>query len=84
MGTPVYQAPEVGDNNGYDGRCDSFSLGIILYEMCYRAKPFRTNNFAVLYEDKSRLKERPIDLPKEPQINEAFRDIILGTLVYDP
>jgi serine/threonine protein kinase len=84
VGTPVYQAPEIGQENPYDGRCDSFSLGIILYEMCYRKKPFRTSGFNPLYEDKNKLKTQSIVLPVEPKINTLFSDIIKGTIVYDP
>lgn len=85
VGTPVYQAPEVGQHDRtYDGRCDSFSLGIILYEMCYLKKPFRISGFNDLYEDKNRLKTKALDLPAEPQIEQVFKDIILGTIVFDP
>ena len=35
VGTPVYCAPEVG-RAGYDQKVDMYSLGIILFEMCYR------------------------------------------------
>jgi protein-serine/threonine kinase len=35
VGTSQYMAPEVIRGDLYDGRCDWWSIGIILYEVCY-------------------------------------------------
>ena len=34
VGTSQYMAPEVIRGESYDGRCDWWSIGIILYEVC--------------------------------------------------
>lgn len=34
VGTSQYMAPEVVDGEPYDGRCDYWSIGIIIYEVC--------------------------------------------------
>jgi protein-serine/threonine kinase len=36
VGTSQYMAPEVIRGENYDGRCDWWSIGIILYEVCVR------------------------------------------------
>lgn len=35
VGTSQYMAPEVIRGENYDGRCDWWSIGIILYEVCH-------------------------------------------------
>ncbi|KAI9886599.1 MAG: deoxycytidyl transferase [Watsoniomyces obsoletus] len=44
VGTSQYMAPEVIRGDPYDGRCDWWSLGIILYECFYGYTPFCMDN----------------------------------------
>ena len=39
-GTPYYLAPEIFENKPYNGKVDTWSLGVILYELCTFNKPF--------------------------------------------
>lgn len=52
VGTSAYMAPEVLQNRGYDGRCDWWSIGIILFESMYGGTPFGGG------EDRHKIKER--------------------------
>lgn len=44
VGTSQYMAPEVILGQPYDGRCDFWSIGIILYECFYGRTPFYSEN----------------------------------------
>ena len=49
--TPLYMAPEVINNsNGYDFKCDNWSLGCVIYELITLRSPFQTSEKLSLIE----------------------------------
>ena len=48
-GTPYYLAPEVWEDRPYDYKCDVWSLGCIIYELCCLVPPFRATSLKELY-----------------------------------
>jgi len=44
IGTPGYMAPEQASGDTSDGRCDLFSLGVLLYKLCSGRLPFEGKN----------------------------------------
>jgi NIMA (never in mitosis gene a)-related kinase len=44
-GTPYYTAPEIWSGKKYDFKCDIWSLGCLLYELCQLRPPFQAKDF---------------------------------------
>ena len=59
-GTPYYLAPEVWEDKPYDYKCDIWSLGCIIYELCTLSPPFRGKNFKELFNNVKNGYYRPI------------------------
>ena len=47
-GTPYYASPEVWSDLPYNAKCDVWSLGCVLYEMCTFRPPFMASDIAGL------------------------------------
>lgn len=48
IGTPYYMAPEVWDGRKYDGACDVWSIGTVVYELAALEPPFQANSIMQL------------------------------------
>jgi tRNA A-37 threonylcarbamoyl transferase component Bud32/CheY-like chemotaxis protein len=79
FGTPHYMSPEQGHGEPIDARSDLYSLGVIVFEMLAREKPFAAENpMAIIY------KHRKEPIPQLPEPFEALQPLIERFLAKDP
>ena len=48
-GTPYYTSPEIWKGKKYGRKCDIWSTGCLIYELCTLHPPFRAKDFPALY-----------------------------------
>ena len=79
-GTPYYASPEVWKDHPYDYKCDIWSVGVILYELCTLKVPFRGTNLKTLVKN--------INLGKYESISKTYsndlNNILSKMLVVNP
>lgn len=76
LGTPAYMAPEQvqGDPNQVDGRCDQYSLGILMFELLTGKRPFnQAEAVQLLY---SQVHVDPPSLEVDPKLDRIFRRMV--------
>ena len=79
-GTPYYCAPEIWEDKPYDYKCDIWSVGCILYELCTHHPPFRGTSLRDLYQNVMKGRYEPIS----NNYTSDLRNFIGKMLVLDP
>lgn len=80
-GTPYYLSPEVWQGQAYNYKCDVWSLGCVVYEMCTFNPPFNGSSLDNLYKNVMRGQYQKI--PQNKYSSELSRFIAL-CLILNP
>jgi len=78
-GTPFYLAPEIWKDLPYDYKCDIWSVGCIIYELCTSRPPFRGTSLKELRRNVLNGYYLPIS-----GFSNDIKDIIAKMLIVDP
>ena len=86
VGTYWYLPPECFDDRkdvDISSKVDIWSVGVILFEMFFRRKPFGQNYTQdKLLKDKVMQNAKVVDIPNKPNISEECKDFIKKCLAY--
>lgn len=83
VGTPLYTSPEVAKNEFYNEKCDIWSLGVVIYDLCCFKNPFTKASLTNLVVDRTEQTKSAID--KIPlRYSRSLSDIIKRMLKKDP
>lgn len=80
VGTPYYVAPEVWRNKAYNSKCDMWSLGCLLYELCTFRPPFEAESMEGLARKVMRGRYDQIS----SGYSQALRNVVAKLLVVEP
>ena len=83
LGTPNYMSPEQVTGDAVDGRSDLFSLGVVLYELLTRKKPFTADNLTSI---SYKIVHEPFVPPEtyDASIPPEFAGVLERALAKDP
>jgi len=79
-GTPLYASPEICENKPYTKTTDTWSLGVLYYELCELHVPFSGESLLSLAQRVCEAKYKPL----EECVPKAFRSAVEGMLQVDP
>ncbi len=83
LGTPSYMSAEQVMGKTIDGRSDLYSLGVILYELCTGARPFKGNNLSAVFM--AITQETPPQPAKtNSSVSSSLSDLIMKSLSKKP
>jgi serine/threonine-protein kinase len=83
LGTPAYMSPEQVLGKPVDGRSDIFSLGIILYEMATRTRPFQGQGMNAIFNAITNETPQPVTTVNQ-EIPGALSVVIMKCLNKSP
>ena len=78
-GTPYYISPEIWNEQPYDYKCDIWSVGCIIYEMCTLRPPFRGTSLNELYKNI----KNGYYIPISNNYSNDIRDLVSMMIVVD-
>ena len=75
LGTPIYMAPQMLNDENYSVKCDIWSTGVLFYEVLFGKLPWTGHSVPNLYNN---MRTKPLTFPKT--INDDTKDLLTKML----
>jgi len=75
LGTPLYMAPQILNDERYSTKCDLWSTGVLFYELLFGKLPWTGHSVPNLY---SNIKSKPLTFPKD--VSNDTKDLLTKML----
>jgi serine/threonine protein kinase len=75
-GTIDTMAPEILEEKPYDNKCDLWSLGVIIYQLCFKQYPYNGNTSYDLMNQINQLKQNHFKKTNDENLNALIRDLL--------
>lgn len=75
LGTPLYMAPQILNDENYSTKCDIWSIGVLFYEILFGKLPWTGTSVPHLFNN---IKTTPLTFPK--QISPETKDLVTKML----
>jgi serine/threonine-protein kinase ULK/ATG1 len=76
LGTPVYMAPQILNDECYSPKCDIWSVGMLFYELLFGKLPWNGYSVPSLYNN---IQNKPLSFPK--QVRDETMDLLSRMLM---
>jgi len=75
LGTPLYMAPQILNDESYSSKCDLWSTGVLFYELLFGKLPWTGTSVPNLYNN---IKSKPLTFPKD--VSNETKDLLTKML----
>jgi serine/threonine protein kinase len=76
IGTIETMAPEIIKGEHYDNKCDLWSLGVIIYKLCFKQYPYNGLNTYAIMKQIEQKKQNYFKQTNDEQLNDLIRKLL--------
>ena len=78
VGTPITMAPEILDEKKYDNKCDLWSIGVIIYQLCFKEPPYKGESSIALSKKIKNLGQKHFKQSDDPKLDDLIRKLLVA------
>jgi len=76
-GTPMYESPQIINEERYSAKCDVYSTGVVFYELLFGCLPWHGNSVFQIYDN---IRKKPLQFPKP--VSFETEDLLIRMLAF--